>query len=134
VIAAPAAVPFWSPEEVSASVRDTIAHLQTGGVIAYPTETVYGFGTAVDRESVETLVQLKRRPPNKPFLLLVAGSDMLGRLGLHLPPTAARLTARHWPGPLTLVLPGGERRVRSSCADPRGGSRCAGRRTRGSRD
>jgi L-threonylcarbamoyladenylate synthase len=121
VIATPSAVPFWSAEEVSASVRDTIAHLQTGGVIAYPTETVYGFGTAVDRESVETLVQLKRRPPNKPFLLLVAGSDMLGRLGLHLPPTAARLTARHWPGPLTLVLPGGERRVPERLRGPEGG-------------
>jgi tRNA threonylcarbamoyl adenosine modification protein (Sua5/YciO/YrdC/YwlC family) len=121
VIAAPASVPFWSPEEVEASLRGTIAHLHAGGVLAYPTETVYGFGTAVDHESVETLVRLKRRPPYKPFLLLVVGSDMLGRLGLHLTPTASRLAARHWPGPLTLVLPGGERRVPARLRGPEGG-------------
>lgn len=121
MIAAPTAVPFWSPEEVEASLRDTIAHLHGGGVIAYPTETVYGFGTAVDHESVETLVRLKSRPPFKPFLLLVAGSDMLARLGLHLTPSATRLVARHWPGPLTLVLPGGEKRVPARLRGPEGG-------------
>jgi L-threonylcarbamoyladenylate synthase len=121
VIAAPAAVPFWSPEEIEASLRGTIAHLHAGGVLAYPTETVYGFGTAVDHESVETLVRLKRRPPFKPFLLLVTGSEMIGRLGLHLTPSASRLAARHWPGPLTLVLPGGERRVPGRLRGPEGG-------------
>lgn len=121
MIAAPAAVPFWSPDEVEASLRDTIAHLHDGGVLAYPTETVYGFGTAVDHASVETLVRMKRRPPFKPFLLLIAGSEMLGRLGLHLTPAASRLAAVHWPGPLTLVLPGGERRVPARLRGPEGG-------------
>jgi L-threonylcarbamoyladenylate synthase len=121
MIAAPSAVPFWSPEEVHASLRETIAHLHAGGVLAYPTETVYGFGGAVDHESVESLVRLKRRPPGKPFLLLIAGSDMLSRLDLHLSHGAARLAARHWPGPLTLVLPGGERRVPSRLRGPEGG-------------
>lgn len=121
MIAAPGAVPFWSPEEVAASIRGSLAHLEAGGVLAYPTETVYGFGTAVDHESVETLVRLKRRPPSKPFLLLIAGSGMLDRLGLHLPGAAARLAARHWPGPLTLVLPGGERRVPRRLLGPEGG-------------
>lgn len=121
MIAAPTAVPFWSPEEVEASLRDTIAHLHAGGAIAYPTETVYGFGSAVDHESVETLVRLKRRPPYKPFLMLIAGSDMLARLDLHLTHEAARLAARHWPGPLTLVLRGGERRVSPRLRGPEGG-------------
>ncbi len=121
MIAAPAAVPFWSPAEVEGSLRDSIAHLHAGGVLAYPTETVYGFGTAVDHDSVETLVRMKRRPPAKPFLLLVVGSEMIGRLGLHLTPSAARLAARHWPGPLTLVLPGGERRVPARLRGPEGG-------------
>jgi L-threonylcarbamoyladenylate synthase len=118
---APFATPFWSAEEVAASFRATIAHLQAGRVLAYPTETVYGFGGAVDHESVETLVRLKSRPPAKPFLLLVAGSDMLGRLDLHLTPAASRLAARHWPGPLTLVLAGGERRVPPRLRGPEGG-------------
>jgi L-threonylcarbamoyladenylate synthase len=121
VIADAPTVPFWSPEEVAASLRNTLVHLEGGGVIAYPTETVYGFGTAVDHDSVETLVRLKQRPAFKPFLLLVAGSDMLARLDLHLGRDAARLAARHWPGPLTLVLPGGERRVPARLRGPEGG-------------
>jgi len=118
---APAAVPFWSREEVEAALAPTIAHLQAGGVLAYPTETVYGFGGAVDHDSVEKLVALKRRPPAKPFLLLIAGSEMISRLALHLTSSAARIAARHWPGPVTLVLPGGERRVPARLRGPEGG-------------
>jgi L-threonylcarbamoyladenylate synthase len=115
------AIPFWSEAEVERAIPATIAHLQNGGVLAYPTETVYGFGTAVDQESVERLVALKARPPAKPFLLLIAGSDMLSRLDLSLTSHAARLAARHWPGPLTLVLAGGEKRVPSRLRGPEGG-------------
>ena len=117
----PKAVPFWSPPEVEASIAGTIAHLQAGGVLAYPTETVYGFGGAVDYESVERLVKLKRRPSAKPFLLLISASEMLTRLGLHLTSSAARIVARRWPGPVTLVLPGGERRVPDRLRGPEGG-------------
>jgi L-threonylcarbamoyladenylate synthase len=116
-----ALVPFWSAEEVEASLRETIAHLDAGLVLAYPTETVYGFGGAVDQHSVDALVRLKGRPPGKPFLLLIAGSEMLARLDLHLTSHASRLAARHWPGPLTLVLPGGDRRVPARLRGPEGG-------------
>jgi L-threonylcarbamoyladenylate synthase len=119
--AEPKAIPFWSSEEVEASIAGTIAHLQAGGVLAYPTETVYGFGGAVDYESVERLVKLKRRPSAKPFLLLISASEMLTRLGLHLTSSAARIAARHWPGPVTLVLPGGQRRVPDRLRGPEGG-------------
>ena len=117
----PSAVPFWSPEEIEASLAGTIAHLQAGGVLAYPTETVYGFGSAVDFDSVERLVNLKRRPSAKPFLLLISSSEMITRLGLHITSSAARIAARHWPGPVTLVLPGGERRVPDRLRGPEGG-------------
>ena len=116
-----AAIPFWSPAEIEASLADTVAHLQSGQVLAYPTETVYGFGGAVDRDAVERLVEMKRRPPAKPFLLLVSDSTMLERLDLQLPSMAARLAARHWPGPLTLVLRGGDRRVPPRLRGPEGG-------------
>jgi L-threonylcarbamoyladenylate synthase len=115
------AIPFWSPAEIESSISGTIAHLQLGAVLAYPTETLYGFGTAVDRDAVEALVQLKQRPPSKPFLLLFVGSDMLTRLDLHLSREASRLAARHWPGPVTLVLPGGDRRVPDRLRGPEGG-------------
>lgn len=114
-------LPFWSPEEIAAAIPRALEQLEARRVLAYPTETVYGFGGAIDRDSVDALVSLKRRPVGKPFLLLVAGSDMLGRLGLHLPTYAATLAARHWPGPLTLVLPGGERRVPDPLRGPEGG-------------
>lgn len=114
-------VPFWSAEDVEASLGRVLAHLETHRVLAYPTETVYGFGGAIDRESVGALVALKGRPKGKPFLLLVAGSDMLSRLDLRLPAFAAQMAARHWPGPLTLVLNGGERRVPEPLRGPEGG-------------
>ena len=116
-----AGVPFWSPEEIEASLAGTIAHLDAGRVLAYPTETVYGFGGGTDHDSVESLVRLKGRPPAKPFLILFSGSQMLTRLDLHLPTYAAHLAARHWPGPLTLVLPGGDRRVPARLRGPEGG-------------
>jgi L-threonylcarbamoyladenylate synthase len=118
---APLSIPFWSPAEIEASLNGTIAHLAARRVLAYPTETVYGFGGATDQESVDALIELKTRPPAKPFLILVASSQMLGRLDLLLAGYAAQLAARHWPGPFTLVLPGGERRVPEQLRGPEGG-------------
>jgi len=114
-------VPFWSAEEVEAAIHEALVHLAAGKVLAYPTETVYGFGGAVDERSVEALVSLKSRVPGKPFLLLVAASEMITRLGLHLTGYASTLAARFWPGPLTLVLPGGEKRVPDRLRGPEGG-------------
>ena len=56
----PRAIPFWSPAEIDSAIADTIAHLDANGVLGYPTETVYGFGGAVDHESVDALV--RQRP------------------------------------------------------------------------
>jgi L-threonylcarbamoyladenylate synthase len=120
-VTTPTPRPFWSDAEIAAAIAPTIAHLQAGGILGYPTETVYGFGGAVDHDAVERLVELKRRPPAKPFLLLIASSEMLARMDLHLTNPASRLAARFWPGPLTLVLPGGERRVPKRLRGPEGG-------------
>lgn len=117
----PLAVPFWSIDEIEAALPETIAQINARKTIAYPTETVYGFGGGVDRESVANLIALKGRPPNKPFLLIVASSEMITRLGLHLTSYASQLAARFWPGPLTLVLPGGEKRVPEQLRGPEGG-------------
>jgi L-threonylcarbamoyladenylate synthase len=117
----PVAVPFWSPAEIETSLSATIAHLNARRVLAYPTETVYGFGGGVDQESVARLIEMKHRPRGKPFLLLINGSDMLARLDLKLTPSASTLAAHFWPGPLTLVLPGGDRRVPEPLRGPEGG-------------
>jgi L-threonylcarbamoyladenylate synthase len=114
-------IPFWSAEEVEAALKPALEHLAARKVLAYPTETVYGFGGAIDRESVASLIRLKGRPPGKPFLLLISGSEMISRLDLQLPSYAATLAARHWPGPLTLVLGGGQGRVPPQLRGPEEG-------------
>ncbi len=119
--AAPRAIPFWSPDEIEAAIGSAISLLNARGVLAYPTETVYGFGGGVDKESVRNLIALKGRPRGKPFLLIVASSEMITRLGLQLTSYASQLAARFWPGPLTLVLPGGEKRVPEELRGPEGG-------------
>lgn len=113
--------PFWSDDEIAAAIQPALAHLAHRKVLAYPTETVYGFGGAIDRESVASLIRLKKRPQGKPFLLLIDGSEMLTKLDLHLPSYATTLAAKHWPGALTLVLPGGEGRVPDALRGPEGG-------------
>ena len=50
-------IPFWSPEEVEAALRRALAHIEARRVLAYPTETVYGFGGGIDRDSVDALVR-----------------------------------------------------------------------------
>ena len=115
------AIPFWSEAEVAAAMRPALDQMERRQVLAYPTETVYGFGGAIDRDSVDALVRMKGRPKGKPFLLLIAGSEMLAKLDLRLPSFATNLAARHWPGALTLVLPGGEKRVPEALRGPEGG-------------
>jgi L-threonylcarbamoyladenylate synthase len=114
-------VPFWSPAEIAAAIRPALEQIELRRVLAYPTETVYGFGGGIDRDSVDALIRLKGRPKGKPFLLLIAGSEMLAALDLKLPSFATNLAARFWPGPLTLVLPGGEKRVPEALRGPEGG-------------
>jgi L-threonylcarbamoyladenylate synthase len=101
-------IPFLSMPDVDASAPIIAAHLGRGGLLAYPTETVYGLGSLPDDPSLDALARLKGRPAGKPFLLLVNGFDMLERFGLHLTPSARVMAREFWPGPLTLVLRGGE--------------------------
>ena len=103
------AVPFRLPRDIEAAIgvdgSGVIGHLRRHGVLAHPTETIYGFGGAADREGVDALLQLKGRTADKPLLLLVDGTAMIEELGLRLDGPAAALAERHWPGAMTLVLP-----------------------------
>jgi L-threonylcarbamoyladenylate synthase len=78
-------------------------HLDRGGLIAYPTETVYGLGARADAEGVAALRALKGRESEKPFLVLLP-SEGTGPRDLAWTPPAQALAGRFWPGPLTLVL------------------------------
>lgn len=89
-----------------AVLRRAAAALVDGGVVAVPTDTVYGL--AVDPtqpEAVARLFRLKGRPGEVPLPVLVAGPGQVAQVAGTLEPAAAELAARFWPGPLTLVVP-----------------------------
>jgi L-threonylcarbamoyladenylate synthase len=96
-------------------------HLERHGLLGYPTETVYGLGSAADALSVAKLAALKGRRPGKPFLLLVSSRAMADRAGLVFTPAADALSEAFWPGPLTLVLRGGEGSLPDALRGPEGG-------------
>jgi L-threonylcarbamoyladenylate synthase len=80
--------------------------LRAGGLVAFPTETVYGLGAnALDAEAVARIYFVKRRPPTSPLIVHVASVEMAQSLVANWPEIADRLARRFWPGPLTLVLP-----------------------------
>jgi L-threonylcarbamoyladenylate synthase len=79
--------------------------LRRGGLVAFPTETVYGLGvSALDRQAVRRLFAAKESPPADPLIVHIASTDQLQALVDEVPELAWRLAARFWPGPLTLVL------------------------------
>ncbi|HZP05341.1 MAG TPA: L-threonylcarbamoyladenylate synthase [Terracidiphilus sp.] len=80
--------------------------LRDGGLVALPTETVYGLGAnALDRAAVERIFAAKGRPPWDPVIVHIASTAMLEQLVGEVPATAATLMEAFWPGPLTLLLP-----------------------------
>ena len=79
--------------------------LASGGLVAIPTETVYGLGAnALDEEAVKRIFEVKGRPQDNPLILHVASAAELDKWCRDVPPEARLLTDRFWPGPLTLVL------------------------------
>lgn len=80
--------------------------LQTGGLVALPTETVYGLGAdALNPRAVVRIFEVKQRPLFDPLIVHVADLEAVRALVTSLPPAAIKLARRFWPGPLTLVLP-----------------------------
>jgi L-threonylcarbamoyladenylate synthase len=84
--------------------------LRRGGLVAFPTETVYGLGAAaLDPAAVARIFAAKGRPATNPLIVHVTAAEEARVLTSAWPEAAARLAARFWPGPLTLVLPRGPR-------------------------
>ena len=80
--------------------------LASGGLLAYPTETIWGLGAdARSAEALERLCRWKRRAASEPVALLVENAERAAQLGFQLGPAARRLAEAFWPGPLTLVVP-----------------------------
>lgn len=84
--------------------------LRAGGLVALPTETVYGLGAdAENPAAVARVFATKGRPPSHPLILHVSGADRLAGWAADVPETARLLAEHFWPGPLTLVLRRGTR-------------------------
>jgi L-threonylcarbamoyladenylate synthase len=80
--------------------------LQNGGLIAFPTDTVYGVGAgAFDGKAVEAIYVAKDRPLEKAIPVLVGDAVDLEKVGVNIPDTAHKLATRFWPGPLTILVP-----------------------------
>ena len=89
----------------TAAIAAAAACLARGGLVAFPTETVYGLGAdAGNAAAIARLYQAKGRPAFNPLIAHVADLDAARRIG-HFDATAERLAKAFWPGPLTLVLP-----------------------------
>jgi L-threonylcarbamoyladenylate synthase len=114
-------LPFRSTSEVATAIPQVASHLGGGGLLAYPTETVYGLGSRAVARDVEALAALKGRAPGKPFLLLISDRAMAEAQGLAFNASADALARAFWPGPLTLVLPGGSGRLPDLLRGPEGG-------------
>jgi L-threonylcarbamoyladenylate synthase len=101
---------YWHQEKMDAlneQINKGIRILKQGGVIAFPTDTVYGLGAdAFNLKAVERIYQLKKRPTHLPLPLLIGDVEQLAVLAVKpLPEIALFLARRFWPGGLTLVVP-----------------------------
>jgi len=97
-------------EILLASTSDTISRalevLKRGGLVAFPTDTVYGVGAlAFDGQAVESIYAAKDRPVEKAIPILIASTEDLEKVGANIPENAHKLAARFWPGPLTILVP-----------------------------
>ena len=80
--------------------------LRNGGLVAFPTETVYGLGAnALDEEAARKIYEAKGRPSDNPLIAHVARKEDVEQLVSHIPEAGQKLMDAYWPGPLTLVFP-----------------------------
>jgi L-threonylcarbamoyladenylate synthase len=94
------------PAQDQKALERALSVLQKGGLVAFPTDTVYGIGAMVfDGAAVERIYKAKDRPVEKAIPVLLGGPEDLAKVTLDVPEIAVRLAAHFWPGPLTLVVP-----------------------------
>ena len=92
-----------------AIIQQAAAVIRAGGLVAFPTETVYGLGAnATDTDAVSRIFSAKGRPASDPIIVHIAALEQLDSVARNIPDLARTLAARFWHGPLTLVLQRGE--------------------------
>jgi len=90
----------------AAEIQHALKVLQHGGIVAFPTDTVYGLGSlAFDNPAIESIYTAKDRPIEKAIPILIGDLSDLDQVAVNIPDMALRFAARFWPGPLTCVIP-----------------------------
>lgn len=90
----------------SAMLTHALRVLKAGGLVAFPTDTVYGVGAlAFNQKAIESIYTAKDRPIEKAIPILIADIEDMEKVGVDVPQSAYRLAARFWPGPLTCIIP-----------------------------
>jgi L-threonylcarbamoyladenylate synthase len=97
-------------DNVPEEIRKAAEILRSGGLVAFPTETVYGLGAdATNAQAVAKIFAAKGRPSGNPLIVHVADSEIAKRYAAEWPAVAQKLATEFWPGPLTLVVPRGSK-------------------------
>lgn len=88
------------------AIQQALKILADGGLVAFPTDTVYGVGSlAFDGKAVESIYAAKDRPIEKAIPVLISEAAEMEKVGTNTPDIAHQLAARFWPGPLTCLIP-----------------------------
>lgn len=99
-----------TPDE--SAIQFAAALLKDGGLVAFPTETVYGIGANfLNKETIKKLYEVKKRPHNKPFTIHIASVEAIKKMNCEISPVAERLIKKFWPGPLTIILKCGDNKL-----------------------
>ncbi|MDD4878914.1 MAG: L-threonylcarbamoyladenylate synthase [Candidatus Omnitrophica bacterium] len=89
----------------AAGMKKAASVLKKGGLVVFPTETVYGLGAnLLDKKAVEKVYEIKKRPRNKPLTVHVADTASVRKITGKIPLGAGKLIEKYWPGPLTIIL------------------------------
>ena len=97
---------LYLPAQHPQTAQTAAQIIRAGGLVALPTETVYGLGAnGLDPDAVKKIFEAKGRPQDNPLILHICGAEQMDDLCHHIPPAAYALAEAFWPGPLTMVLP-----------------------------
>ncbi len=100
-------------------IKEAASILQEGGLVVFPTETVYGIGAnALNKKTIDRLYKIKKRPRNKPFTFHIAKFETLENLEVNLNDRALKIVHKFWPGPLT-ILAGNKKKKKIGIRMPR---------------
>lgn len=93
------------PQTQRREIQEAAEIIRSGGLVAIPTETVYGLGAdALNPDAVRRIYEAKGRPSDNPLIIHVPSADWLERYCVEVPDSAYRLAQKFWPGPLTMIL------------------------------